>query len=217
MSQSETVKSEVLLVGAKTWMLVYADADAAAALRGGQQLDRDGTLRLVTKLFPKDKLEPAGEGDLSYTCPDDDEIYAGCFPGVSILAANEFGIEYPSKLSTPFISTGGRTVHLHAMHSAVDWFAFAQWTEGRLVRSLSLSPESGILEDIGQRLPFEEPFWSGQHPATDDEQTDYPFPFHPLELGGAALKEFFGYQLEGLIDPSLLEPESVPLIRYKRW
>jgi hypothetical protein len=102
------------------------------------------------------------------------------------------------------------------MHSVVDWFAFAQWTRGRLVRSLSLSPDSGILENIGQRLPFEDPFWSGQHPATDDDQNDYPFPFHPLELGEAALKEFFGYQLEGSIDPTLLEPESVPLVKYKR-
>ena len=29
-----------------------------------------------------------------------------------------------------------------------------------------LSPDGGILEDIGERLPFEEPFWSGHHPAT---------------------------------------------------
>jgi len=39
--------------------------------------------------------------------------------------------------------------------------AFAQWVNGKLVRSLSLSPDSGILEDIGPRFPFEEPFWSG--------------------------------------------------------
>ncbi len=204
-------------MGAKTWMLVYADENAAAALRGGHQLDRDATLQLAKSLFPKDKLDPIGEGDLSYTCPPDDELHAACFPNVSILAAKEFGIDYPSKLPAPFISNGGRgTTYLHAMHSVVDWFAFAQWTNGQLVRSLSLSPDSGILEDIGQRLHFEEPFWSGQHPATNDDQNEYPFPFHPLELGEAALKEFFGYQLEGLIDPTLLEPESVPLVKYKR-
>jgi hypothetical protein len=202
-------------VGAKTWMLVYADGNAVAALRGGHQLDRDATLQLAKSLFPKDKLDLIGEGDLSYTCPPDDELHAGCFPNVFILAATEFAIDHPSKLPAPFIRGRG-TVYLHAMHSVVDWFAFAQWTDGQLVRSLSLSPDSGILEDIGQRLSFEEPFWSGQHPATDDDQNDYPFPFHPLELGEAALKEFFGYQLEGLIDPALLEPESIPLVKYKR-
>jgi len=123
----------------------------------------------------------------------------GCFPGVSILAAKDFGIDYPSKLPATFISTGGsRTIYLHAMHSVVDWFAFAQWFNGKLVRSLSLSPDNGIREDIGQRLPFEEPVWSGQNPvAVDDGDDDYPLPFHPLELREAPLKEVFGYQLEG--------------------
>jgi hypothetical protein len=52
-----------------------------------------------------------------------------------------------------------------------------------------------------------------RHPAADD---GYPLPLHALELGEAALKEFFGYQLEGIIDPELLQPESIPLIKYKR-
>jgi hypothetical protein len=205
-------------VGAKTWMLVYANGNVGEALRGGAQMDREATLQLATKLFPKDQLEPIGEGDLSYTCPPDDELHIGCFQGVSILAAKEFGIDYPSKLPVTFISYGSRgTIYLHAMHSVVDWFAFAQWNSGKLVRSLSLSPESGILEDIGQRLPFEEPFWSGQHPAIDDEEEEeYPLPFHPLELGEAALNDFFGYQLEGSNDALLRQPESVPLLKYKR-
>jgi len=204
-------------VGAKTWMLVYADAKVAEALRGGPQLDRDRTIELATSLFPKEKLEPMGNGSLSYTNPPDNEVHIGCFPGVSIVAAKEFGIDYPSRLPAGFISHGdSRTIYLHAMHSVVDWLAFAQWNNGKLVRSLSLSPNSGILEDIGQRLPFEEPFWSGEHPASDDPEDDYPFPFHPLDLGEEALKEFFGYQLEGFIDPTLLDPESIPLVKYKR-
>jgi hypothetical protein len=99
-------------------MLVYADVKVEEALRSGRSLDRNATLQLATSLFPKDKLEPIGEGDLSYTCPPNDELYIGCFPGVSILAAKDFGIDYPSKLPATFISTGGsRTIYLHAMHS----------------------------------------------------------------------------------------------------
>jgi hypothetical protein len=203
-------------MGAKTWMLVYANANVAEVLKAGPSLDREATLKLARSLFPKDKLEPIGDGDLSYTCPPDDELHIGCFPGVSVVAAREFGIDYPSRLAQRFIAGGqSRTVYLHAMHSVVDWFAYALWTNGKLVRSLSLSPDSGILEDIGQRVPFEEPFWSGQHPLTGDGGDDYPFAFHPLELGDAALKEFFGYHLEGPIDPAL-EHWSIPLVKYKR-
>jgi hypothetical protein len=206
-------------MGAKTWMIVFADSNAREALAAKPQLDREATQKLVNTLFPGEKLEPIGDGDLSDTCPPDDELYIGCFPGVSIVAAEEFGIDYPSKLPQRFIAAGGRgTVTLHAMHSVVDWFAYAAWANGKLVRSLSLSPDNGIMEDIGSRLPFEELYWAGEHPAvdSDEEEHAYPFPFHPLDLGEATLKDRFGYQLEGYIDASLLKPELIPLVRYKR-
>jgi hypothetical protein len=200
-------------VGAKTWMLVYSTGDVIAALKRAPKLDRDKTFALATTLFPNDCLEPIGDGDLLCTCPPKRELHVGCFPTVSIVAAREFGLDYPSKLPASFIAQGGsETIYLHAMHSVVDWLAFAKWSKGQLIRSLSLSPDSGILEDIGQQLPFEEPFWSGRHSVGDD----YPLPFHPLELGEEVLKQFFGYQLEGNVDSELLEPESIPLIKYKR-
>lgn len=205
-------------MGAKTWMIVYADASARNALSVRPQLNREATLKFATALFPKEELVPLDDGNLAYTCPPNNELCVGCFPGVSVVAAKEFGIDHPSRLSNRFIEAGGRgTVTVHAMHSVVDWFAYAQWANGTLIRSLSLSPDSGILEDIGQRLSFEEPYWSGQHPAVTDEEADsYPFPFHPLELGEAALAALFGYQLEGAMDAGLFEPETVPLARYKR-
>jgi hypothetical protein len=207
-------------MGAKTWMLVYADGNARNLLAAKPRFDRDATLRLATELFPKDGLEPIEDVSLYYTCPPDDEITIGCFPGLSIVAAAEFGIDYPSQLPPRFlIPAGARTVYLHAMHSVVDFFAFAVWHVGRLERSLSLSPDSGLMEDIGPRLPFEEPYWSGEHPAVDPDDEDedeppYPFPFHPLDLGEAALKEFFGYQIEGEL--TNLDPESIPLASFKR-
>lgn len=205
-------------MGAKTWMLAYADVDAREALRAAPALNREATTKLANELFPDGKLELAGDGTLADTCPSDHELVAGSFAGISIIAAREFGIDYPSRLPQRFIAAGGsRTVLLHAMHSSADWFAYAQWVDGKLIRSLSLSPDSGILEDIGARLAFEEPYWSGQHPAVEEEDEEYPFPFHPLELGEAALAELFGYQLEGTLDPAtLLNPDNIPLVRYKR-
>lgn len=135
-----------------------------------------------------------------------------------VVAAKEFGGDYPSKLPPHFLGAySAKNVYLHAMHSVVDWFAFAHWAHGSLVRSLSVSPDSGILEDIGTHLPFEEPFWSGERPAVDPEEEPdgYPLPFHPLELGEQALLSLFGYQLEGAAT-GLFDPENVPLMRFRR-
>lgn len=206
-------------MGAKTWMLVHSRGNPAEILKEQPSLDRDATTALVSKLFALEKPQVLDDGDLYYTCPDDDEIIAASFPGLTVLAAVEFGIDYPSQLSSQFIEEFGEgTVYLHAMHSAVDWFAYAVWKDGKLQRSLSLSPDSGVLEDIGQRLPFEEPYWNGEHPAVDPDEDDmgYPFVFNPLELGEAALLALFGYQLEGVVDPSQVQPEDISLMYFKR-
>ena len=206
-------------MGAKTWMLAGSDGDARVILKSKPPLDRAASAALAARLFPGERLEPLEDGTLSSTCPPDDELVIGCFPGLSIVAAKEFGIDFPSRLPAAFRAGSlGRTIHLHAMHSVVDWAAFAWWQDGELRRSLSLSPDSGILEDVGPRLPFEQPYWAGRHPVGDpeDEEPEYPFPFHPLELGEAALLAFFGYQLEGSGDAAQLDPEEIPLLRFRR-
>jgi hypothetical protein len=206
-------------MGAKTWMLIYSNGNPSEILKSDPVLDRDATVTFAKKLFPSEKLVPLDDGNLSYTCPPDNELVVGCYPGLSIIAAKEFGIDHPSKLPSSFIEFAlGQSVYLHAMHSVVDWFAYAIWKDGKLQRSLSLSPDSGVLEDIGTRPPFEESYWAGKYPAVDpeDEDDEYPFAFHPLELGEAVLLEYFGYQLEGMVDPSQLEPEMIQLMRFKR-
>jgi|ERR1041385_6973851 len=206
-------------MGAKTWMLAYVDGDARELLKLQPALNREAAALLARKLYSSEKLEEIEDGDLLFTSPPDDELYVGCFPGLSILAAKEFGIDYPSKLAEHFLKEGkdGRII-LHAMHSVVDWFAFAVWERGELRRSLSLAADNGVIEDIGPRLPFEEPFWAGEHPVFDerDEETDYPFCFHPLELGEAALLEFFGYELEGFLDQNVVDPAQIPMAGFKR-
>lgn len=206
-------------MGAKTWMLVYASNNVAETLRSKPEIDRDASIALATRLFPKRELTPLADGTLTFACPPDDEVMAACFPCVSVVAAAELGIDYPSRLPQRFLEHGAQeTVYLHAMHSVVDWFAFAIWKDGSLQRALSLSPQSGIMEDIGEKLPFETPFWEGKHPAVDPDEKDhgYPFPFHPLDLAEAALANLFGYHIEGDIDPSLIDPEDVPMMRFKR-
>jgi hypothetical protein len=208
-------------MGAKTWMLVYSNASARVALAAKPEIDRGATLAFAARLFPNDKLEQVEDGSLAFTCPPNSELLAGCFAGVAIVAAKEFGGDYPSKLPAAFIDAGREgTIHLHAMHSVVDWFAYAVWKNGKLQRALSLSPDTGIREDIGEKAAFELPFWLGGEEisgANEDEDADeYPLPFHPLDLGEAALADFFGYQLEGDNPAAALDPVSIPLMRFKR-
>lgn len=84
-------------MGAKTWMLVYSDGDAREALARRPALDREATETFVRKLFPGETLKPIGDGDLSYTNPPDNEIHAGCFGDVSVIAAAEFGRRHAFK------------------------------------------------------------------------------------------------------------------------
>jgi hypothetical protein len=206
-------------MGAKTWMLAIVDGSVPEILKSSPQLDRSASEQLAGQLFPSEKLAPLPDTTLSLTCPPDDEICIGCYPGVTIVAAKEFALDYPSRLLPRFLDVAeSRTIYLHAMHSVVDWFAYAVWENGTLTRSLSLSPDSGILEDIGPKRSFEAPYWTGGHPATDpeDEEDDYPFPFHPLEMGEAALLDLFGYQIEGYIESDHVDPEKVALMRFKR-
>ena len=202
-------------MGAKTWMLVTSTGKACDSLAKQPLLDRDASLAYAKSMFPDEALSQLEDGDLYYTNPPDDQLFIGAYANVKIAAAKEFGIDYPSTLPKTLIPQSGHAT-LHAMHSVVDWFAFAHWVDGKLIRSLSLSPDSGIMEDIGERMDFEKPYWAGESPAVDSDEDDYPFEFHPLELGEEALLHFFGYQIEGFADKNLIEPEDFPLMQFRR-
>jgi hypothetical protein len=93
-----------------------------------------------------------------------------------------------------------------------DWFGFAIWEDGALLRSLSLAPGEGIVENIGPALPFEVPFWAGEHPvATTPGRPAYPLPFHPLDLGEAALLDLLGFAIEGQVLDSDIDASAVYL------
>ncbi len=191
-------------MGAKDWMVFYADGDVRSVLQSAPAIDRAATREFVSQLYAGRPLRELADGTLeSHPNPPDNQVYAGCYPGLTIVCTTEAGLDYPSQLDARFLAAaGGRKVYLHAMHSVVDWSAVAVWAaDGSLVRSLSASPDSGVIEDIGERLSFELPYWAGEHPVDDDDDSDdggYPLPFHPLELGEAALRSLFGFVYEGV-------------------
>jgi hypothetical protein len=94
------------------------------------------------------------------------------------------------------------------MHSVVDWFAYGICApDGQLRRSLSLSPDDGIIENLGSSLAFEAPYWAGEKALElDDDEEPYSLPFQPLELVEDCLRTLFGFNFEGMYlddDPDL--------------
>lgn len=135
---------------------------------------------------------------------------AASLPGLDVVGSRELAQSRPSQLTEKISRlAAGRDAYGVFMQSTEDWTAFATWSGGRLVRALSLSPDTGIIEDVGERLPFEVPFWGGQHPV--DHDPDYPLLFHPSVLGNEALKTFFGFILEGSVDATCFDPEEVEI------
>jgi hypothetical protein len=153
-------------------------------------------------------------------------LYAGRFAGLDIVCCRTLMDLAPDALEQLVLRLGrGRRAYVHLMHSVSDALAFACWVDGRLVRHLSVSPDSGVVQDHGPRLEFERPCWAGEHPVgpdpawwhDGDEEDDapYPLPFHPLELGERALKHFFGFVLEGRRDASCIDPAEVHLTGFR--
>src|SRR5215472_1769342 len=206
-------------VGAKTALLVYTDQHPADLLRQRPELDRDATSALVAATHPGWTGTASSTESLpDCVYPPDGVVYAGSFPGIDVLCDQQVMVDRPSsELAGHLLAPGtGRKTILHVMHSVVDWFGYAIWEDGALLRSLSVAPDAGIVEDIGPPLPFEAPFWAGEHPATAaPSRSAYPLPFHPLDLGEAALRDLLGFVTEDQPLDSDIDASAVHLAGFE--
>lgn len=205
-------------MGAKTSLLAFTTADLSSALRAsaGITTSRDDAETVVRQLFPDHDVSPLGTTGTLWddVFPPDDVCYAAVLPGATVVCDVRFAVDRPSQLPARLLDVaGGRRVVLHAMHSVVDWLCFGVWEDGALQRGLSVSPDDGVVEDVGEPLAFELPFRAGAHPVEpwDDDDPAYPLPYHPLELGEEALRNLFGFILEGRPRPDDVDAESVVL------
>jgi hypothetical protein len=212
-------------MGAKTAILAFTDGDIRPALRGATRSDLGEAEALVRRVHQDYvargyTVETIGDSSLDDCYPPDDIACATILAGAELLCDQRFMLDSPSQLPEHILSLGeGRRVILHAMHSVVDWLAFAVWEDGTLVRSLSLSPDSGIIENIGEPYDFELPYWAGEHAVEPipgwPSQEPYPLPFHPLELGEDALRALFGFVIEGYPDPDDITADEVHMHEFR--
>jgi hypothetical protein len=201
-------------MGAKTALLAFTEGDLPPALWGAVRADPAETLALVREVHPDYEVTPIDDGVLGDdTYPPDDISYATVLAGAELFCDRRLVYDPPSQLPARLLrAAGDRRIIMHGMHSVSDWLCFAVWEDGSLVRSLSVSPDSGIVENIGEPYDFERPYWAGERPVESALSEDpYPLPFHRLDLGEDALRALFGFILEGLPDPDDIVPHDVPL------
>lgn len=209
-------------MGAKTWMIIYSNGDVPSIWSNELKQINERHSEILAALFPHKKFNRVGDGNLSVTCPRRGFVHIANLGDLVVVATSSVAIDNPSKIPRHYLRFANfKYTYVFAMHSVVDWFAFAIWENGQLIRSLSLSPDSGVIEDIGSHLSFEEEFWNHKHPAVDpgDEDDSYPLPFHPLEFGEHTLLHLMGFQYEGIESLNKVDPEAIPMqcFRVKRW
>ncbi|MET8461500.1 DUF6928 family protein [Micromonospora zamorensis] len=172
---------------------------------------------MIRRIHPECAVEPADDNTLlDGTYSSDDLTYATVLAGAELYCDRRLVLGRPSELPEHLCQAGaGRRIIMHGMHSVVDWLSFAVWEDGVLIRSLSLSPDGGIQENIGKPYDFELPYWAGEHAVEPvpgwHNQDPCPLPFHPLDLGEEALRALFGFSVEGRSAPDDIDAEAVHL------
>ncbi|THV42224.1 DUF6928 family protein [Glycomyces buryatensis] len=146
--------------------------------------------------------------------PERGTICVAAWEEFALIGYHEICPDRPSEIGTwiKAVSPTGSAYGVF-MHSVVDFGAFAVWEAGELRRSVSLSADSGIMEDIGTRYSFEAPFWAGDRGLA--HAPDYPLPFHPLDLAEEALLAFFGFGIERSSSMFTIDADSIVLPAFR--
>jgi hypothetical protein len=193
-------------------MVMYAENNPVDVLCAFPVLDKAATRALVERLFPDAVIDEIGDMLLADAVnPPEDVAYVGCFPGLDVVCSWGIMPDRPSQLDQAVVEASDkRNIFLHAVHAEADWCTYGLWRNGELVRAVSVGPDPGVIEDLGEQLGFEEPYWKGEHP-TDD----LDLPFHPVELGAAALRDFFGLVPGHETGTDDVDPEMIPVVGYR--
>jgi hypothetical protein len=186
-------------VSSNSTLIVYSDSSPKDVLRAYPVLDKPATRAFAERLFPGAQLEEIGDELLADALdPPEGVAYLGCFSGLDLVCSWKVTPDRPSQLD-PGVrgATERRQTYLYALHADADWCSYGFWRDGELVRAYSACPDPGVIEDVGERLGFEESF------ETNDE------------LGEAACKAFFGIDTGDDPDLDDVDPGLIPVVGYR--
>lgn len=171
--------------------------------------------RAIAERLTGEGLADVGEQALdSALWPNPGMIYAGSSAGADVVTWDDLRSAQPSSLTSWVAKVApDRNAYLVIMDSTVDWAAFAVWIHGILIRSVSVSYDDGVIENLGETIPFEQDFWNGTYRGR--VPVDYPLEFPTSVLGNEALRTFFGFVLEGRWDPEAPDPEDIAVYGFR--
>lgn len=203
-------------MGAKASTIWYVDAsEPKSVLRQTESPDWDAAKALVEQFFPDHTVVPSRQVSvLAAADAAPNEVYVGCFPGVTVVCGPDLSLLKPSSLPETWTRPlASEHTYLVSTDPETAWGAFAYWERGELRRSFSATPIY-IYEDTGLPLVWERPFWAGDHPlmyppgVLPDPQS---LPFHPQEFAETANAEWLGFRYTGDPHSGELDPSSVPV------
>lgn len=194
-------------MGMKCNFIVASRGDAAARLRDLPPLDVAASDALATQILGKRawgrRRRSHRIGDLGHDVYSRDGEIAVAVYGDLIIAAFDDAAGW---IGEAIDDWGWDLIDTHdvdafLLHSVVGLGGFARWRDGSLVRTFSGSADDGLIDEDGDRLPFE-----NDHVGEDDT-------FESItEL---AIRDRLGFCYEGACLPDDLDPATVPLVVYR--
>lgn len=188
-------------MGFKTSLIALSAEPPRLAITTGPEQGRAAAEAVIADIF-------AGRG-LRFR--ETSNIYEASYPGEDTVGVSTYGDTvvlggewvFAKGYEAVHAAARGRQVWELAIHSVVDLCHIeVRDAAGQVVRRLDryadIDPEGIAANTEGDPLPFEVPYWAGEHADSDPgEEVDALTPFHPLDMGEAAMGWIFGVYGEG--------------------
>ncbi len=201
-------------MGAKASTIWYVDAlEPVTVLRDHREPDQSAGQALAGRLYPDLSAVPDRVAPIALSAGvGSDEVYIGCYPGITVVCGAELSLPRPSTLSDTWVRPlASEFTFMVSIDPDNSWGAFAMWERGALRRSFSATTVH-ILEDVGLPLVWERPYWAGEHPIqhppgiVPDPQS---LPFDPQDFADEANEQWLGFRYRGEPKPGDLDPQGI--------
>lgn len=188
---------------------------AAEAFRPGLTQDPGAAAALARRLYPEYTVVETGDTVLDFALwPYEDELFVGAYGEALVVCDRRlFRVDEQARGLADEIARAlpGGSCGVLVLHSVVSGCWFRWYEDNRPRRDVFVTADDGVVVDLGDRLPAEQPFWTG----IDAGAPDVPLPFDYEEYGLALAREhLFGQGIAERGPDGFLALE-LPLRRFK--